>query len=64
MPNANLENKTPKLFPKKAAVVLSKKHRSGIITEYATRIKDPTLLKLPSEETIQHPQELLKIMKL
>lgn len=51
MSNPNIENKTLKFLPEKAVVMLSEKYNTGIITKYATSIKDSSLLKLPSEET-------------
>lgn len=46
MSNINLENRTVK-----KAEMLSEKYNTGIIIEYATSIKDLSLLKLPSGET-------------
>jgi len=51
MSNTNLENKTLKFLLEKKAVMDSEKYNIGIITEYATSIKDSSLLKLPSVET-------------
>lgn len=51
MSNPNIKNKTLKFLPEKAVGMLSEKYNTGIITKYATSIKDSSLLKLPSKET-------------
>lgn len=64
MSNPNIENKTLKFLPEKAVVMLSEKYNTGIITKYATSIKDSSLLKLPQKRLLSNSQELFKIMEL
>lgn len=64
MSNPNIEDKTLKFLPEKAVVMLSEKYNTGIITKYATSIKDSSLLKLPQKRLLSNSQELFKIMEL